>query len=359
MKTPTTCYAKSGGVHVAWQSVGRGERDVLFVPGWVSNVEANWDFPEIADFFNLLSRIGRLILFDKRGTGLSDRVSRMPTMEERMDDARAVLEAAGAKPAVVIGASEGSALAALFAATHPERTSGLVLYGGYARRSPAPDYPWAPTAEQRRAFMDAVVEQWGGPMDLTTLAPSRAGDAAFVERFAAYLRVSASPGAAHALARMNTFLDIRSALTRIRAPTLVLHRRGDRDCHCDEGRYVASKIPGARFVALEGEDHWPFVGDCGSILNEISRFVDGLPLPSPLRLPPATLRPVADVLDALTPKQREVLEFLAQGRSNKQIAALLNVSEHTVHRHVAEVLGRLGVSSRAAAAALYAERFSR
>jgi len=359
MKIPTTCYAKSGGVHVAWQSIGEGERDLLFVPGWVSNVEANWDFPEIADFFQLLSRVGRLIMFDKRGTGLSDRVARMPTMEERMDDARAVLEAAGAKPAVVIGASEGSALAALFAATHPQRTSGLVLYGGYARRSPAPDYPWAPTTEQRRAFMDAVVAQWGGPMDLSTLAPSRAADAAFVARFAAYLRVSASPGAAHALARMNTFLDIRDSLARIRAPTLVLHRRDDRDCHCDEGRYVASKIPGARFVELDGEDHWPFVGDCGSVLNAITHFVDGLPVPQVASLPAATPRPVADVLDALTPKQREVLEFIAQGRSNKQIARLLGVSEHTVHRHVAEVLGRLGVASRAAAAALFAERFAR
>jgi pimeloyl-ACP methyl ester carboxylesterase len=279
MTHPLTQYARSAGVHVAWQELGEGPRDLLFVQGWVSNIEANWEFEEIGAFLRRLAALGRLIIFDKRGTGLSDRVARMPTMDERMDDVRAVLEAARACPAIVFGASEGCALAILFAATYPERTSGLVLYGGYARRSPAPDYPWAPSPEARRVFLDAVLEHWGGPMDLSTLAPSRAGDPKFVAQFAAYLRASASPGTAHALARMNSYIDVRDALRRIRAPTLVLHRRGDRDFHPDEGRYLADRIPGASFVLLEGDDHWPFVGDSGAVLEAIERFAASLPEP--------------------------------------------------------------------------------
>ena len=355
---PATRYAQSANVRIAWQALGSGARDLLFVQGWVSNIEANWQFPEIDAFLRRLAAFGRLIVFDKRGTGLSDRVARMPTMDERMDDVRAVLEAAQARPAVAIGASEGCALAASFAATYPERVAGVVLYGGHARRSPAPDYPWAPSAEARKAFLDAVLEGWGGPMDLSTLAPTRAHDADFVERFATYLRVSASPGAAHALARMNTYVDIRDQLPRIRAPVLVLHRIGDRDSHPDESRYLAHRIPDARFVGLPGDDHWPFVGDTESLLGEIGRFVEALPLPPAERAAPSRPRPPGDPLGVLTAKQRVVLELVAQGRSNKEIARSLGISEHTVHHHIADLLGRLGVTSRAAAAAFFAEHAS-
>ncbi|MDB5817256.1 MAG: prkC 33 [Rhizobacter sp.] len=371
-------YALSGGVHIAWQSVGDGERDVVFVPGWVSNVEANWEFPEIARFLERLTRLGRLIVFDKRGTGLSDAVARMPSMGERMDDIRAVLDAAQAGPAIVIGTSEGCALGSLFAATYPERCSALVLYGGYARRQRTADYPWAPTTEARRAFLADVLAQWGGPMDLSTLAPTRLDDADFCARFAAYLRSSASPAAAHALAHMNTFVDVGEALPRIAAPTLVLHRTGDRDVLVDEGRYVASRIPHAQFTELEGDDHWPFVGDADALLDAIEAFVRRLPATRPAEqesrrtpfTPHAPHAPHAphtppvpfasdDPIDALTPRQRDVLELIAQGHSNKRISSLLGASEHTVHRHVADLLGRLGVANRAAAAALFAHRFPR
>ncbi len=355
MSNPITQYARSAGVHIGWQALGEGGRDVLFVQGWVSNIEANWEFPEIDAFLRRLAALGRLIVFDKRGTGLSDRVARMATMDERMDDVRAVLEAAKARPAIVFGASEGCALAGLFAATYPERTSGLVLYGGYGRRSPAPDYPWAPSPEERRAFLDAVLTHWGGPVDLSTLAPSRANDAEFAVRFAAYLRASASPGAAHALARMNTYVDVCDALARIRVPTLVLHRRGDHDTNPDEGRYLANRIPGASFVLLEGDDHWPFIGDSDAVLDAIERFAATLPQPGPAVAPGKPRRKATDPLDALTPKQHEILEFVAQGRSNKQIAAQLGLSEHTVHRHIADLRARLGAPTRAAAAAWFAE----
>jgi pimeloyl-ACP methyl ester carboxylesterase/DNA-binding CsgD family transcriptional regulator len=356
-----THYALCGPVHIAWQSIGAGARDLLFIPGWVSNVEANWAFPEVATFLGRLAGLGRLLTFDKRGTGLSDRVARMPTMGERVDDVRAVLDAAQARPVVIVGASEGCTLAALFAAEHPDRCAGLVLYGGWARRTCAPDYPWAPSTEERERFLEAVLRDWGGPMDLGTLAPSLAGDADFVERFAAYLRASASPGAAHALARMNTYVDVRAALPRVRAPTLVMHRQGDRDSSIEEGRYLARHVPGATFEVLPGDDHWPFVGDPESLLVAIERFVRALPAPAATSgaPAPAPARRPGDAVAALTPRQREVLELLAQGRSNKEIAGLLGVSEHTVHRHVADVLVRLSARTRAQAATLFAERLLR
>ena len=353
MALPVTRYARSGDVHVAWQSLGDGPLDLIFVPGWVSHVEASWRFPEIASFLRTLARSCRLLVFDKRGTGLSDPLPRASTMEERMDDVRAVLDAASVRRAVVFGASEGVSLSVLFAAAWPERTLGLVAYGGFARRRRTPDYPWAPSDESRAALFARVERSWGGPMDLSTLAPSRAKDRRFVARFAAYLRQSASPGGAVALLRYNSDVDVTSALAHVAAPALVLHRRDDRDAKLDEGRYLARHIAGAELVELPGADHWPFVGDAGAIIAHVHRFLERLPslprravrrMPRPPRRPP--------VLTTLTPRQREVLELLAQGRSNREIARLLYRSEHTIHRHVANILGELGVKTRAQAAAL-------
>jgi DNA-binding CsgD family transcriptional regulator len=254
---------------------------------------------------------------------------------------------------VVFGASEGVSLAVLFAATYPERTLGLVAYGGFARRRRAPDYPWAPSDDSRVRLFAEVERVWGGPMDLSTLAPSRAGDRRFVARFAGYLRQSASPGGALALLRYNTDVDVTAALPHVAAPALVLHRKADRDAKLDEGRYLARHISGAELVELEGADHWPFVGDAAALLAEVRRFLQRLPslprrpvrrMAKPPRRPP--------VLATLTRRQREVLELLAQGRSNRQIASLLYRSEHTIHRHVANILEQLGVRTRAQAAAV-------
>jgi pimeloyl-ACP methyl ester carboxylesterase/DNA-binding winged helix-turn-helix (wHTH) protein len=272
---PPVHYAQSDGINIAYQVVGAGRRDMVFVMGWVSHLEYFWNEPSFARFLNRLASAHRLILFDKRGTGRSDPVpvSKLPTLEQRLDDVRAVMDAAGSKRATLLGVSEGGPLCSLFAATYPEKTDALIMIGSYARRLKDHDYPWGVSREDRDAFCAALVEQWGGPVGLEQRAPSRANDPAFREWWASYLRMGASPGAAVALTRMNAEIDIRDILPTIRVPTLVLHRTGDRCLHADEGRFLASRIPGARYVELAGEDHLPFVGDQDSVLAEIDRFL--------------------------------------------------------------------------------------
>ncbi|MGH9160344.1 MAG: alpha/beta fold hydrolase, partial [Vicinamibacteraceae bacterium] len=271
---PTTVqYARSGDVNVAYQVLGSGPLDLVFVMGWVSHLEYYWREPSFARFLQRLAGCSRLILFDKRGTGLSDPVMHMPTLEQRMDDVRAVMDAVGSERAVLLGVSEGGPLCSLFAATYPNRTEALVMIGTYARRLRAPDYPWAPTDEQREAFCREILVNWGGPVGIETRAPSMARDPAFRDWWATYLRMGASPAAAVALTRMNAQIDVRHILPTVRVPTLVLHRTGDRCLLVEEGRYVASRIPHARFVELPGDDHLPFVGDANRMLHEIERFL--------------------------------------------------------------------------------------
>jgi pimeloyl-ACP methyl ester carboxylesterase/DNA-binding winged helix-turn-helix (wHTH) protein len=266
-------YTRSGDVNIAYQVLGRGPIDLLFVMGWVSHLEYFWTEPSFARFLRRLASFSRLILFDKRGTGLSDRVADMPTLEERMDDVRAVLSAAGSRRAVLLGVSEGGPMCSLFAATYPDKTEALVMIGTYARRLRAPDYPWAPTHEEREAFCREILERWGGPVGLEARAPSVADDPAFRSWWAAYLRMGASPAGAIALTRMNAQIDVRNVLPTIQVPTLVLHRTGDRCLRVEEGRYVASLVPGARFVELPGDDHLPFVGDQDALVDEIEGFL--------------------------------------------------------------------------------------
>ena len=272
---PPVHYAVSGDVNIAYQVLGDGPIDLVFVMGWVSHLEYYWREPSFARFLERLSRVSRLILFDKRGTGLSDPVREMPTLEQRMDDVRAVMDAVGSRRAVLLGVSEGGPMCSLFAATYPDRTEALVMIGTYARRTRADDYPWGPSPEAREAFCQEILANWGGPVGIEERAPSMAGDPAFREWWSTYLRMGASPGAAVALTRMNADIDIRHILPTVRVPTLVLHRTGDRCLRVDEGRYVASLIPGARFVVLPGADHLPFVGDQDTLLGEIERFLAG------------------------------------------------------------------------------------
>ena len=224
---PETRYAKSGEVNIAYQVVGDGPRDLVLVPGWVSNVEVLWEEPALARFLRRLASFSRLILFDKRGTGLSDRVADLPTLETRMDDVRAVMDTVGSERAALLGYSEGGPMCALFAATYPARTSALIMGGSYARRTWAPDYPWAPTLEEHESFLDRCQREWGGPVGLEIRAPSVARDERFRQWWARYLRMSASPGANLALLRMNAEIDIRHVLPAIRVPTLILHSVGD------------------------------------------------------------------------------------------------------------------------------------
>ncbi len=272
---PTTHYARSGEYNIAYQVLGEGPIDLVFVMGWVSHLEYFWREPQFRCFLQRLAGFGRLILFDKRGTGLSDRVpvNRLPTLEERMDDVRAVMEAASSRQAAILGISEGGPMSALFAATYPEKTLGLVMIGSYARRLRDADYPWGPTPEERELYLTHIREAWGGPIGIEERAPSLAHDSAFREWWAEYLRMGVSPGAAEALTRMNASIDVRAILPSIRVPTLVLHRKDDRCLLAEEGRYLAGLIPSAHFLEVPGADHLPFVGNQEDLLQPISSFL--------------------------------------------------------------------------------------
>lgn len=282
---PETRYARSGDLHIAYQTIGEGPIDLVFVMGWVSHLDYFWTEPHFARFLTRLASFSRLILFDKRGTGLSDRVPGIPTLEERADDVRAILDAVGSQRAALIGVSEGATLCAQFAATHPRRTASLVILGGYARRLEAPDYPWGSPREERRRFIESVENEWGVDTHIAARAPSLADDPRFQEWWSTYLRMSASPGAAAALTRMNMEIDIREVLPAIRVPALVIHRTGDQTIPVEHGRYLGEHIPGARYVELPGNDHLPFVGEQDEILREIKLFLTGeLPAVEPDRI---------------------------------------------------------------------------
>jgi pimeloyl-ACP methyl ester carboxylesterase/class 3 adenylate cyclase len=281
---PETRYAKTtDGVHLAYQVVGEGSIDIIFVIGWTTNVEALWEEPSLARFLARLASISRLIVFDKRGVGLSDRVpeAALPTLETRMDDVRAVMEAAGSERAVVLGVSEGGPLSILFAATYPERTIALILFGTMARFAWAPDFPWGVTEEQARDVLDAIDRSWGTEEYASSAlrswaAPGSAEDPRLVSWLASYTRRAASPGAAMALERMNFGMDVRHILGAIHVPTLVLARIGDLDFPIDATRQMAGQIQGAKLVEFPGDDHFFWIGDQGALLDEIERFMAGV-----------------------------------------------------------------------------------
>jgi pimeloyl-ACP methyl ester carboxylesterase len=271
-----THYAKSGDVNIAYQVVGDGPRDLVVVPGWVSNIDLFWEEPRVARFFERLASFSRLILFDKRGTGLSDRVANMPNLETRMDDVRVVMDAVSSEQAALFGYSEGGSMCMLFAATYPERTTALIMSGSYARRMWAPDYTWGTPRETWEDFLDAVVRNWGGTIGLDERAPSLAGDAHFRDWWARYVRQSASPGAGRAIWSMIADIDVRHVLPAIRVPTLIIHNAGDRNVPVENSRYMAERIPGAKYVELSGVDHIPYVGNSEMILDEIEEFLTGV-----------------------------------------------------------------------------------
>lgn len=273
---PKTQYAKSDDVHIAYQVTGDGPLDLVLVPGFVSHLEHQWEHPRVARFLERLASFSRLIRFDKRGTGLSDRAAGIPTLEQRMDDVRAVMDTVGSERAALLGISEGGPMSLLFAATYPERTSALILYGSYARRSWAPDHPFGRTEEEMRGVLETFEREWGGPVGIGIWAPSMAGDEGYKQWLGNYLRLAASPGAAIAVMRMNMEIDVRHVLPAIRTPTLILHRVGDRLTKVEQARYMAERIPGAKLVELPGIDHSPWVGDSEAILDEIEEFLTGV-----------------------------------------------------------------------------------
>jgi pimeloyl-ACP methyl ester carboxylesterase len=264
-------YVETGGVHVAYQVVEGGAADLLMIPGWISHLALDWEEPYWVRWCERMTAFARLIRFDKRGTGLSDRPAGVQPLEERMEDAHAVLNAAGLERVHVLGWSEGGPLAMLLAATHPERVLSLVLYGTQACFRRETDYPWGFTEEQRESFSAEVVRVWGGLAFASGFAPG--GDDEFARRWAAYQRAGASPSAAAELNRMNLAIDARSLLREIQVPTLVLSRRGDPVGPPEAGRYIAKHVEGARFVELDGDDHLLWLGDSEALCAEIERFV--------------------------------------------------------------------------------------
>ena len=271
---PNTKYTKSGDIHIAYQVSGSGSEDLVLVPGFVSHLECEWDHPYPAHFLERLGSFSRLIRFDKRGTGLSDRIGGIPTLEQRMDDVRAVMDAVGSQRAALLGISEGGPMSVLFAATYPDRTSKLVLYGTYAYRAWSPDNPSGRTEQELRATVEWIEKAWGevGPGDIW--APSGVSDNAFLLWRARFQRLAGSPGAAVALMELNQQIDVRPILPAVRVPTLVLHRTDDRVSAIGQGRYLAEHIPGARFVELSG-DHSPWVGDTDAIVDAVEEFLTG------------------------------------------------------------------------------------
>jgi pimeloyl-ACP methyl ester carboxylesterase/class 3 adenylate cyclase len=275
--TGETRYAKSGDLRIAYQVHGDGPLDLVFAPGYLSHLEQNQWWPTYRAFFERMASFSRLLVFDRRGTGLSDRILNLGSFEELMDDIGAVLDAAGSERAALFGGAEGGPMCALFAATYPERTTALVLGASYARRRWAPDYPWGLDDETQKYILEGYEERWGRiGFGSRSLAPSLADDDRFQEWYAQAQRFSGTPAAAQAWFRITMDIDIRGVLPAIRVPTLVVHRSGDRVIPPESGRYLAEHIPGARYVEVPGDDHFPFIGENDLLMDEIEEFLTGM-----------------------------------------------------------------------------------
>ena len=279
METPETRYSRSAdGVHIAYQVLGDADLDLVLSPGFVSHLEHSWEDPSMARFLRRLASFSRLIVFDKRGTGMSDRVpdDRPGLLEDRVSDIATLMDTVGSERAAIMGLSETGAVALLFAATHPERTSAAVVYGSFAGTGDTgPIYPWAPDPAEA-SFLEHLERNWGrGAMYLERFAPSLMGDKRYEDWFAKLERLSVSPGAAVALVRMLLQMDVRDILPAIRVPTLVLHKRDDKVVPIEEGRDLADHVPGAKFVELPGADHWPWIGHEEAV-EEIQEFLTGM-----------------------------------------------------------------------------------
>jgi pimeloyl-ACP methyl ester carboxylesterase len=284
VKVPAIRYARSGDVSIAYQVFGESAIDLVLVPGTLSHLEVSWENADYARLYERLASFARVIVFDKRGMGLSERVS-PATPEERMDDVRAVMDAAGSERAAMFGISGGGAIAALFAAAQPARTRALVMYGAFAKWLASDDYPWAPTADEYQAEFRTLADGWGEPRELDTLAPSIAGDERAKAWWARFVRLSTTPKGLETQFRMNMELDIRQLLPTIRVPTLIIHRTDDQQVPVEGSRYMAERIPGAKLVELDGVDHLPWVGDRNATVEEVEEFLTGVRhAPEPTRV---------------------------------------------------------------------------
>jgi pimeloyl-ACP methyl ester carboxylesterase len=275
MDSPTKYAVSADGANIAYQVHGKGPLDLVFVSGFVSHVELVWEEPALARFLRRLASFSRLIVFDKRGQGLSDRFGRPPTLEESMDDLRAVMDAAGGERAAIFAISEGGPMSVMFAASHPDRVAALALYGTWPRMLKAPDFPQGVSPERFSEWAAMVREEWGGAVGVDLWAPSEQGNPDFERWWSRLLRQGTSPSGAIELLNLYREIDVRSALPLVQAPTLVLHRGGDRLIPARQGRYMAERIPGARYVELPGEDHLPMGTGQDELLDGVEEFLVG------------------------------------------------------------------------------------
>ena len=275
MDPPVTRYALNGDIHLAYQVAGKGALDILYVPTWLQQMEALWEEPAIAGFFNRLTRFARLIMFDRRGSGMSDPLRGTPTLEEQMDDVRAVLDAAGSQRTALFAQFEGGPMAMLFAATYPERTVGLALYGAFACTLRSDELPWAADPAEREQWIDRLVDMWGTGQRMLIFAPSIANDSKRIAWFGKLERLAMSPGMVRPIMRLIGQWDVRPVLPTIQVPTLVMHRRDDPVIDPRHADYIASRIPGARKVELAPGDSLPLLADGPIIVDELEEFFTG------------------------------------------------------------------------------------
>ena len=334
---PPVCYLQRDGVSIAYQVVGDEPVDLLFIPGAISHLALEWESPYWRRWCDRMVSFARLIRLDKRGTGLSDRPGGPYSSEERMEDARAVLDAVGVRRAHVLGTSEGGPLAILLAVSYPERVQSLVLCGTQACFHRAPGYPWGFDRARISELVRGINSSWGQRAFAEFWAPR--GDEQFAEWWAGYQRAGASPADATMMFETAFKADARPLLRDVKAPTLVLHRIGDRVVDGEAARYLAGHIPGARFVELAGDDHVLWVGDVEPLCSEIEMFLTGSK-PRRRSFWPA----------GLTDREVEVLRLLAEGHTKKEISAALFISPRTAHAHVVNIYRKIGVRTRASAA---------
>lgn len=273
---PQTLYTRSGSVYLAYQTIGAGAVDLLHIGGFISHLEQIWEEPDLARFYRRLGEAARVIVYDKRGVGLSDRIASPATIVQHVADAQAIIRAAGSERVVIFAASDGAAIAIPLAAQHPEQVSGLVIYGGQAKGVRNAEYPWGLTPEQYQRWVEKLVKGWGGSINLEHFAPTRIEDERLRLWWGQMQRLAASPGAVKAILEGIRDSDVRSLLGRISVPALVLHRRGDRSVPVESGRYLANHISEARYVELPGNDHWWWIGDTRPLHEEIERFLSDL-----------------------------------------------------------------------------------
>jgi pimeloyl-ACP methyl ester carboxylesterase/DNA-binding CsgD family transcriptional regulator len=338
MVQPTTRYARSGSVSIAYQVVGQGEVDLVLVPGFVSHVEVAWEEPRLARFLTRLASFSRLIVFDKRGTGMSDPVPNPPSIDERMDDIGAVMDAVGSTRAAILGISEGGTLSLLFGDTYPERTQAIVLYGSWSRRLVGPDYPYGPTAEELDDIVNGMDRAWATGEWWDGGQSNAFDDERHRKWWARYLRMAASPAMAQNVIRMNMRLDIREVLPRIDVPTLIMHRAGDTWIDVGHGRYLAQHVPNSTYVELPGSEHRPWLGDVDAIADEIEVFLTGQ------KHRPRRRTNIG--VDALSRREREVAILASRGETAQAIADQLVLSKRTVESHLVSIYAKLGVSTK-------------